>query len=208
MAFPNGYVKQTLLFNLPQGEVATCTFGWDSGGMGALSSAAADAFATRAGSLWDLIDFAFADTVSYNGSRIAKYDSAGVLQTTYERIVTPGPGTSTADTLPTEVAVCASLRTDLAGRRTRGRVFLPCPAVTSMTPEGRFRLDVAPSIADALAGYLAGFSADGNPMTSVVVSKTGQLLTPITSVSIGDVFDVQRRRRDALLEARVDSPVT
>lgn len=207
MPFPNGFIRQTLNFTLPGGEVASITFGWDSGGLIGLSEAAADDFATAAGGLWGNIRDRYSATVLYTGSRIAKYGSDGLLQVAYERAVVPVGGSSAAENLPTEVAVCASLKTALSSRRTRGRVFLPNPTVTCVTAAGRLTTVAQTDFVDALAAYLTTFNADGDPMRSCVVSETGQLLTPVTSVNVGDVFDVQRRRRDALLEVRADAPV-
>jgi len=40
-----------------------------------------------------------------------------------------------------------------------------------------------------------------------VISVTKGLVTPVTQVSIGDVVDTQRRRRDTLIETRLTAPV-
>jgi hypothetical protein len=208
MAYPFLFLKQTHLWNLPEGEVASCTMGWLADGSWVLSPAMADAFGTRGVALWTAIKDRYHGLVKYKGSRIAQYNTAGVTLHTYERGVTPIDGTGTGDNLPTEVAVCCSLYTAQAGRRYRGRIFLPNVVSGQMTAYGRLATAAATDFAAGVAGYLNGFTADTVPFTSCVVSTTGQLLTPITQVSVGDIFDVQRRRRDALTEVRQTATVT
>lgn len=142
--------------------------------------------------------------------RCYHYDSPGGAAT--------AGGQSTANTIagsggvtqPPQIALVASLLTDIPGRRYRGRFYWPAgtggvssnrKASGSCAPA-----TVAPafasmlrSIADAVAGI------DLNPV--VVSAAGGGSVTPVTRVSVGDVYDTQRRRRDAIVESRTAAVV-
>lgn len=108
-------------------------------------------------------------------------------------------GTALDDPLPQEVAVCCTLRTGLPGARNRGRSFLPGPTVASVTATGRLDAVARQDFARALAGYLTTMHT--NLYTPILFTPAAANRT-ITAVDVGDVFDVQRRRRDKLIESR------
>lgn len=122
----------------------------------------------------------------------------------------PIPGTGTLR-MPTEVALVASLRTDLPGRRRRGRVYLPALAV-SVDAAGRVAGDtgqMATEVAALLAqvGQTIRTNTGAVNVFPVVASTVGGFLTEVTSVAVGNVFDVQRRRRNQQREAHGIAPV-
>jgi len=49
---------------------------------------------------------------------------------------------------------------------------------------------------------VSGLVSDPVDFGPVVVSAAGGLITPVIGVSVGDVIDTQRRRRDKLQEVR------
>ena len=145
------------------------------------------------------------------GVRVNAISDGGALLTAAEHVkAVPAAGQGTA-TRPLQVALCATLNSGAAfGRHYRGRVFFPAlagPALSSST------LRVSPTDrqtwATTLAGLLTDIAAVINaeheflvPYVPVVYSRaTGQLLA-IQNVSVGDVLDTQRRRRDSLRENR------
>ena len=149
--------------------------------------------------------------LSIYGVRVNAIRDDGTLVAAAEHIkAVPAAGQGTA-TRPLQVALCATLNSGAAyGRHYRGRVFFPAlagPALSSST------LRVSPTDrqtwATALAGLLADIGGVVNaeivgvlPYVPVVYSRsTGQLLA-VQNVSVGDVLDTQRRRRDALRENR------
>lgn len=113
-------------------------------------------------------------------------------------------GTSAEDSLPPQVAVVVSLRTELANRAGRGRFYLPAPAANAVTA-GRFTTAVQQNFVNAMTRMFA--SLDGAGITPVLFSRTTFANTTITSFNIGDVFDTQRRRRNQLVESRISGTV-
>lgn len=108
-------------------------------------------------------------------------------------------GTAAAPALPADVAIVASLRTNLANRRGRGRFYLPQPAASTLGPTGRMLPGLNSTVADALESAWTGFASVGSP---VVYSRTNRTTQVITSFNVGDLFDTQRRRENSLVEAR------
>jgi len=113
------------------------------------------------------------------------------------------PGTGAA-VLPPQIAVVATLRTALAGRRNRGRMYLPAMGGEFGISGGQsYRFTGAGDVADEVAEWLLAMAAawpGPEAIQPVVYSAVGQTLTPVSEVSVGDVFDTQRRRRDELVE--------
>ena len=109
------------------------------------------------------------------------------------------PGLNTAAMLPFQVSVCVSLRTDLATRAGRGRFYLP-PLSTAQVLDGRLLAADQSNIADNAQAFLQALLSAG--LEPVIWGRTSLNATTITSVDVGDVFDTQRRRRNALIETR------
>lgn len=108
-------------------------------------------------------------------------------------------GTSTNAAHPTQVGLVLTLRTSLATRRGRGRIYLPARANNLTT--GSLFVTAAPNAAvDSLATWFSSLVSAG--ITPVVVSQTGTLFTPITSVDCDAVPDIQRRRANRLTSPR------
>lgn len=125
----------------------------------------------------------------------------------------PYSGTAPTGTVaaPLQTAIVVSLRTTTPGRSFRGRLFWP--AVKSITTDTGGRIPAATvalilaeaktylrALQDAIKG---GAFPGPNPVTVqlAVVSQTIGAQTPVSNLQVGDVYDVQRRRRDALKEA-------
>ena len=145
------------------------------------------------------------------GVRVNAISDGGVLVTAAEHLkAVPAAGQGTA-TRPLQVALCVTLNSGAAyGRHYRGRVFFPSlagPALSSST------LRVSPTDrqtwADALAGLLSGIGGAINAHVSgvleyvpVVYSRSQGQVLAVQNISVGDVLDTQRRRRDSLRENR------
>lgn len=105
-------------------------------------------------------------------------------------------------TLPAQLAVAVSLGTARPGASYRGRVYLPATGLPCTN--GRLPAAAAQELATAFlawmqqvsgaAGSLGGFLAE--TLTPVVASNTKGVLTPVTSVRVGNRFDSQRRRSE------------
>jgi hypothetical protein len=102
--------------------------------------------------------------------------------------------------LPADVALCVSLRSNLPQRAGRGRFYLPQPAATQTTSEGRVAPDfVADVVASLTAAWAAYNTASDRP---VIYGRTSRLLQGIVNFNVGDLFDTQRRRENKVSEAR------
>jgi hypothetical protein len=115
------------------------------------------------------------------------------------------PGTSTSNSLPADVAIVVSLRSPVANRTGRGRFYLPQPTTNALTAVGRLDETAQSTIVDALtAAWTQANAAGENP---VIYSRTQRATREITSFNVGDLFDTQRRRENALTENRVSAPM-
>lgn len=112
---------------------------------------------------------------------------------------------SAGGTLPYEVAVVASMRTDLAGRSYRGRSYQGPIGVNAVTATGRLSTTYRDHIGNGMSNFLTLCNTDGN--VPVVWSRTKSVATPITRVVVDDVFDSQRRRQDQLTPVAVSYPL-
>ena len=139
MPFPISFARHTLMWRLPDNEVAQCRIHWaGGGGLVGLDDAFVDALHARAVALWDALDGTYHADTKFIGSRVALIGVNGNIVETKERLITPNPGTSSGQNLPTEVAVCVSLWTGTNSRSGRGRVYMPAVATPRVVTGGRF----------------------------------------------------------------------
>lgn len=117
---------------------------------------------------------------------------------------------SSLETTPAQIAAVASLNTGVPGRRTRGRMYWPC-TTGAVNATGKWTGAVTPATFSQAVAQFLGAAADlvSSPsgFTPVVVSTAGGIITPVISVSAGDVLDTQRRRRDDLVESRTTTAI-
>ena len=110
--------------------------------------------------------------------------------------------------MPTEVAAAVTLLTGEAGRMRRGRLFLGGFSSATLTATGRLTPAACLTFATMTRNVLAAIRAVSDeatvdaPYVPVVHSLTSGTQRPVTAVSVGDVYDVQRRRRNKITEAR------
>lgn len=208
MTYPVSFIRHQMLFSLPGGEIASVGCSWSSsGGIVSLSEAEIDSVHAKGAALWSTIKAAYAPTTIFTGSKISWIGLDGRAAQTWERPVTGGVGTGGTPGLPTQIAIVGSLYTANAGRRGRGRMYLPAPNANQLTSSGRLLATQTAFFGDALAAYLSGTVATS--AKACVMSNVGEgLRSVITSVKVGDVLDTQRRRRDNLPEVYDVSPVT
>lgn len=118
---------------------------------------------------------------------------------------TPLVGT-TVKSAPPELAVAVTMRTPILGRRGRGRVYVPAIGLDQINPDGT----VLPTGASRFAAGVSQFveavrDVMGTDYLYRVVTTSAasdKYVLPQT-VSVGDLFDVQRRR-----QAQVDENYT
>lgn len=105
------------------------------------------------------------------------------------------PGTG-ATVMPPQTALVCTLRTGLAGRARQGRIYLP-HQVGGMTTGGQTSRNVgqvATSVANVLSLWRTRTYNGSNLVPIVAGATAGQL--EVTAVTVDNVLDTQRRRRD------------
>lgn len=130
--------------------------------------------------------------------------ATGQQQTLRETGVTVA-GTIVGDNLPGEVALVVSLRTAVANRTGRGRFYLPQPAAVASAADGTLSVDAQSAIVAALS--FAWGNSNGAGTNPVVYSRTNRSTAVIQTFNVGSLFDVQTRRQNSLVEARISDPM-
>ena len=146
--------------------------------------------------------------VKVNAVRDGKYiDQAHTNMITRGSAVTPAafPGANSTE-LPPQVCLCVSLVTSLAsrGKASHGRVFLPVQSIPLQSSSYRINTTALQSIADCFKGFLddlnAWASPPAHPPLVSLIPRTGMLSNSVTSVKVGDCYDVHRSRDKDLKE--------
>jgi hypothetical protein len=174
-------------------------FGWWSDSGASLSAVQAAAVAW-ANAFWAGFDGFTMDTVTLVEVTTREIDPATGIQLALDADTVSLAGTQITLPLPTDCSIVCSLRTNLANRRGRGRMYLPqMHSGTTLSVTGRLAATAQTAIADALATAWSGYSGTGSP---VVYSRVNRSFTPVTEFDIGDLFDTQRGRQDRVAEDR------
>lgn len=119
----------------------------------------------------------------------------------------PIVGSASATTqMPPEVAVVASLRTGGRGPRNRGRMYLPANSATNASgliasASCTTIVNAAKSLGENVAGAIPGGYLS-------VVHQAGLTYSTVTKVQVGNHWDAQRRRQNALPETRTEASLT
>lgn len=117
------------------------------------------------------------------------------------------PGDQETGVLPPQVSVVVSLRTALATRAGRGRIYLPPFDVVTVAPTtGRVGSTSVATVVSSVEGFLGSLVDDD--LTPVIYSRANRSGQNITRFDVGNVFDTQRRRRDKLIEVRTQGTIT
>lgn len=138
------------------------------------------------------------------GCRVEARSSSGALENVVERTkTTPVAGTGSMDH-PYQTSVVLTLKTATAGASGRGRLYWPGTAITLDAPSLRIYSGAVSNVLAASSSYLTqiltAIRATTPESSLVVFSRTKNLLSLVNALSVGDIADVQRRRRDALVE--------
>lgn len=109
-------------------------------------------------------------------------------------------GTGTVSN-PAQTSVVASLRTGISGRSFRGRTYWPALGY-GLTGSLKFTASVPGLVASGIKALWSSVADEAGlgDFGLVVYSATRDVLTPVSSIAVGDVPDTQRRRRDNLVE--------
>lgn len=136
-----------------------------------------------------------------------KIGADGKAEAQGEGTFSANQGGSSTSALPTEVALCCTTRTGSPGRSNRGRLYLGGLANEALAADGKVRVGLNSGIAIALAQFFRDVrdidvsTGQQDKWEPHVASFTHGTSRKITAVAVGDVFDVQRRRRTGLVES-------
>lgn len=149
--------------------------------------------------------------------RVERRSDAGDLLGAAEATWTAGKAASSGGSQPPQTSVVLSLRSTVPGARGRGRLYWPAIAAQLDSETLRLTTPTPQAVATAAATYLDRIaSALKNalqPSPSLidydlcVVSPTTGTKTRIVRIEVGDILDVQRRRRDRLAEVYASAPM-
>lgn len=123
-------------------------------------------------------------------------------------------GGSPSQAMPPQIALVATLANSLPrGLATKGRMFLPgVNALVDAT--GHINSLTCGAIATNLQSFFGTIMNDADTPGRAVLASTGNSLQlrpgeirHVTQVRVGNVYDTQRRRRNALMEAYTTRPV-
>lgn len=143
-------------------------------------------------------------TCAMIGARVELRDLDGTLQAVSEAnrgSATIGTGTAPH---PYQTSAVVSLRSEIAGGSGRGRVYWPATGCAMDANTLRMSAAVQTSFLNAMNAYLASIETvidEDIPGSYLCVwSRTKGARYRVTRLTVGDVLDTQRRRRDALRE--------
>jgi hypothetical protein len=149
----------------------------------------------------------FPSEVTINRLRVVQLtDTTGQVTDSREQGVTK-VGTSTADSLPFEVACVVTLRTSTPGGKGRGRFYLPPPSTLQMTDGGVFSAGFVSALMTGLGSACDNFVTADRKMHVYGVGTGITNNLGVLSVEVGNVPDAQRRRRNKQVEARTSHTI-
>lgn len=214
------YIRVRLIGSLPGGEVwsvnpafneTTNVADWDQ----TAGQSAADAIAAIA--LPAALNDLRSSTAPGVTVRVERRSDAHELLGAAEAAWTAAKGTSLSPRMPPQIAVVLSLRSTTPGSRGRGRLYWPALGGQVDSTTLRMSVPTPAAAASAAAQYLdAMATALKNALAPApslidydlcVVSPTTGTKTRITRIEVGNVYDVQRRRRDRLAEVYAGVPM-
>jgi hypothetical protein len=145
--------------------------------------------------------------------RVEARSDTHVLELAAEAAFTGKQTGGTEPKSPPQTSVVLSLRTDTPGASGRGRLYWPGLGLPVANPSLRIPPTTRDGVAAAAVTYLravqdalkAGISPTPSAATFelAIFSKTRGIHSLVNRIMVGDVFDTQRRRRDALPESYV-----
>lgn len=102
-------------------------------------------------------------------------------------------GTGTGNMLPPQVAIAVTLRTALAGKEYRGRVYLPGFSAAASDANGQAVAGATSAAVNFITGVQAALTSSA--LTHAVLSRKLNQANPVTLVlSRNSIFETQRRR--------------
>lgn len=139
------------------------------------------------------------------GCRVEARVVNGTLEALAEGARSTPTGGTTSSGHPYQTSLVASLRTTHPGPSGRGRLYWPAVGIPILATTLRVNSTSVGTLLIGVKTFLSGIETDieatmGGAALGVW-SRKEAAVHAVTSIQIGDVADVQRRRRDQLVEA-------
>lgn len=210
-----GFFRVSLAGSLPGGEVWSVNpvFGVTAGSMATPDFATLNTLAEDIGESTIPVGVTaqMSTAVTMNRVRVEARSLANVLEAVGEAAVSPvQSGVGTANK-PYQTTLCATILTARPGASGKGRLYIPTLAVpidaTLRVPDANCQAYVQ-GVHQWLQNIGGVFNAEfgAGTVAGAVYSPKLQLVSFSTRVSVGNVLDVQRRRRDKAVESRFQFP--
>lgn len=125
--------------------------------------------------------------------QVRKYDPDDPLA--FDKFVSPPePGLLSGTTAPANATSTFSWRTGLAGKKYRGRIYVPGLREGDIGEDDRIASPLAALFAAAISGFLDKFGLVGSTYKAVVFHRLTATATRIITAVIENIVDSQRRR--------------
>lgn len=194
MPIPADVARVSLIGHLPQGEIFNTSF-WvrsipvtDAATANAFAASIRDAFQSSGGSA--LVSLLAANS-GYDEVRVYAYTDGGPTADWIGAAALTGTqGTGTTELLPLQTCMVASLRTGFAGRRSRGRMYLPW--IKGLLTTHQSNATLINQVATGVKTFFDAVNALAATGEVCVLSQVVGVTTPVTSVVVDSRPDIQR----------------
>lgn len=203
-----GLVRVDFLGLLPGGDEFMNRFYWDTGStdidddlLEAIADNAVDGLINVA---TELQDFYRANTV-WSPAKATWIDPATNTTISDAYGTATGAGVRVGgQSMPNQLCAVTTFRTGTDSGSTRGRTYLPAPCSVAYTDAGRFTADFIDAALASWASVLDAIRTNVTGMDSgpSQYSEKNHAQAVVTAIEVGDVPDTQRRRTNAMSEAR------
>lgn len=201
MAIPSGLVKITLHGTLVGGEIWETGF-WIAGAAGLTAGdmnqlardvdTAVSKSTAPAGGIFTIAGHFWSGATAYTGVKAYAYSGGAQASAigAFDRVAPlTGVGATKA---PDQVAIVLTLRTNLAGRSHRGRMYLPCTG-PSYEADGQLAKSETDLVTTAWSSTFSALAVPAGRRV-VVLSKVLGSTQDVSAVTMDTRMDIQRRR--------------
>lgn len=182
------------------------------------TTAAAEAIGARWQTYFTSAGASIANDYLTTQVKMAQMDASGATDldnVVYYNYTTPPAGANAATQYPPQISLAVTLKSALTrGLAAKGRMYLPgvCHPVDT---NGKIASATVGAHATLLQTMFDGINTDVGIAGRLILASKGRTTVPtsppvnaeVTSLALGDVFDTQRRRRNALVETYVQRAI-
>jgi hypothetical protein len=197
VTIPNDVTRVSIIGTGPASEVFDTSF-WLVGdaplnavGANLIATAVRDAWQANAAASWKSW---LSPLQRYTEVRVYGYRTGGPNASAIGTAAIVGGDGTGAFRNPVQTCVVAGLRTLFAGRRARGRMYLPATG-RQLAPDALWTLAEVTALANATGAFFSALNANAAAWTVGIVSQVGAgSVQAVTSVVVDNKPDIQRRR--------------